>query len=131
MKKVLVTIGRQYGSGGHEIGERMAGILGIPFYARVWTESNGQVDKIAVNMEDLEAYIPEGVEKTWDDNLKQYYVEYTQNGVTTKIWLEDEESIKAKLSLIEEYNLAGAAYWEKDREPDSIWSVISEELGIE
>ena len=106
-------------------------ILGIPFYARVWTESNGQVDKIAVNMEDLEAYIPEGVERTWDDNLKQYYVEYTQNGVTTKIWLEDEESIRAKLSLIEEYNLAGAAYWEKDREPDSIWSVISEELGIE
>ena len=34
MKKVLVTIGRQYGSGGHEIGERMAGILGIPFYDR-------------------------------------------------------------------------------------------------
>ena len=34
MGKVLVTIGRQYGSGGHEIGERMARILGIPFYDR-------------------------------------------------------------------------------------------------
>lgn len=34
MKKVLVTIGRQYGSGGHEIGERMARILDIPFYDR-------------------------------------------------------------------------------------------------
>lgn len=34
MKKVLVTIGRQYGSGGHEIGERMAGILEMPFYDR-------------------------------------------------------------------------------------------------
>ena len=106
-------------------------ILGIPFYARVWTESNGQVDKIAVYMKDLDSYIPEGAEKIWDEDLKQYYVEYTQNGVTTKIWLEDEESIKAKLSLIEEYNLAGAAYWEKDREPDSIWNIISEELEIE
>ena len=106
-------------------------ILGIPFYARVWTESNGEVSKIAVYMKDLNSYIPEGVEKVWDDDLKQYYVEYTQNGVTTKIWIEDEESIKAKLSLIKEYNLAGAAYWEKDREPDSIWSMISEELGIE
>lgn len=106
-------------------------ILGIPFYTRVWTESNGEVSKTAVYMKDLNSYIPEGAEKVWDDNLKQYYVEYTQNGVTTKIWLEDEESIKAKLSLIKEYNLAGAAYWEKDREPDSIWSVISEELGIE
>mgnify|MGYP005812374387 FL=1 len=54
-----------------------------------------------------------------------------QDGVTNKIWAEDEESIKAKLSLISEYKLAGAAYWEKDREPDSLWDVISEALGVE
>ena len=34
MGKILITIGRQYGSGGHEIGERMAKILGLPFYDR-------------------------------------------------------------------------------------------------
>lgn len=34
MEKIFITIGRQYGSGGHEIGERLAGILGIPFYDR-------------------------------------------------------------------------------------------------
>ena len=34
MKKVLVTIGRQYGSGGHEIGERVSRILKIPFFDR-------------------------------------------------------------------------------------------------
>ena len=54
-----------------------------------------------------------------------------ENGVTNKIWAEDEESIKAKLSLIGEYDLAGAAFWEKDREPDSIWNVISEILEVE
>lgn len=31
-KKVLVTIGRQFGSGGHEIGEKLAKKLGIKFY---------------------------------------------------------------------------------------------------
>ena len=32
MKKTIVTIGRQYGSGGREIGRRLAEKLGIPFY---------------------------------------------------------------------------------------------------
>ena len=64
------------------------------------------------------------------DDLKQYHVEFVEDGATNKIWVEDEESIKAKLSLISEYNLAGAAYWEKDREPESLWNVISEYLGI-
>lgn len=31
-KKVVITIGRQYGSGGKEIGEKLAAELGIPFY---------------------------------------------------------------------------------------------------
>lgn len=30
--KVIVTIGREYGSGGHEIGEKLANELNIPFY---------------------------------------------------------------------------------------------------
>ena len=32
MKKVIVTIARQYGSGGREIGEKVAQLLGIPIY---------------------------------------------------------------------------------------------------
>jgi cytidylate kinase len=31
-KKIIITIARQYGSGGREIGERVAAILGIPLY---------------------------------------------------------------------------------------------------
>lgn len=31
-KKTIITISRQYGSGGHEIGQRLAKELGIPFY---------------------------------------------------------------------------------------------------
>lgn len=31
-KKVIITIARQYGSGGREIGERVAEMLGIPLY---------------------------------------------------------------------------------------------------
>ena len=106
-------------------------ILGIPFYTRLWEENSGNLECYTVDMEDIEEVIPENVTRTWDDNLKQYYVEFVEDGITNKMWIEDAESIKAKLSLVSEYKLAGAAYWTKDREPDSIWPVISEALGVE
>ncbi len=34
MKKMIITVGRQYGSGGRAIGEMLAEHLGIPFYDR-------------------------------------------------------------------------------------------------
>ena len=74
--------------------------------------------------------IPEGVEAVWDENTKQNYIEYEKDGTTYKMWIEDEESIKAKLDLINEYNLAGAGFWSKDRETNTIWSVVAEKLGI-
>lgn len=32
MKNIVITIGREYGSGGHEVGSRLAEALGVPFY---------------------------------------------------------------------------------------------------
>ena len=106
-------------------------ILGVPFYVRVWKEKDGEITNSAVNMNDLDDIIPNNAKKVWVDSLKQYYVEYEKDGTLYKTWLEDEESIKAKLSLVQKYNLAGASYWAKDREPESIWSVISQALGVE
>lgn len=107
-------------------------ILGIPFFTRVWEEKDGElVSKSPIDMKKIQNFVPDGASKVWDEDLKQYYIEFVKDGITYKIWAEDEESIRAKLSLIEEYNLAGAAYWAKDREPDSIWNIISEKLGIE
>lgn len=31
----IITIGRQFGSGGHEIGDRLSKSLGIPLYDRI------------------------------------------------------------------------------------------------
>lgn len=106
-------------------------ILGIPFYTRVWINTNGKVESVAVNMKDLADIIPSNASKTWDDNLKQSIAEYTKDGKKYKVWIEDEKSIEAKLSLIDQYQLAGAAYWAKDRESSNIWNIVSEKLGIE
>ena len=103
-------------------------ILGIPFYTRLWTEKGEELTSKAVNMKDIDETIPKNIEKQWDDNLKQYYIEYSEKNATKKMWIEDEESIKEKLGLIGKYNLAGVASWEKDREKDNIWSLIYEIL---
>ena len=103
-------------------------ILGMPFYTRLWKEENGKITSNVISMKNIDSKIPSNVEKKWNENLKQYYVEYEQNGTTYKMWLEEEESIKAKFALMKEYNLAGAAYWQKDFEKASIWDVIAEEI---
>ena len=102
-------------------------ILAMPFYTRLWRESNGTLTSSVVNMRSVT--IPEGVEKTWDEETKQYYIEYEQNGSTYKMWIEDEEALKAKLDLVNQYELAGGAFWSKDRESNTVWSVIAEKLG--
>lgn len=105
-------------------------ILGAPFYIRYWTEENGDIDSGILEMKEIYDFIPEGTKIEWNDELKQNYAEYKKGNKTYKLWIEDKESIKHKLNLVNEYNLAGAGYWEKDREPEEIWDVISETLNI-
>ena len=103
-------------------------IVAMPFYTRLWKERNGTLTSSVVNMRSVK--IPDGVEKVWDENIKQYYMEYEQNGATYKMWIEDEESLKAKLDLVNKYELAGGAFWSKDRESNSVWHIISEKLEV-
>lgn len=102
-------------------------ILGIPFYTRLWKEdSDGKISSVTVNMKAVDVVLPAEAERVWDETLKQNYVEYEQEGYTYKMWIEDERSIKAKLSLMQQYNLGGVAFWEKDRETSTIWSSVAE-----
>ena len=106
-------------------------ILAIPLYTRVWTtDSNGKVTSKTVDMKDIEEVIPEGTNKTWDDELKQNYVEYTDGGNKKQIWIEDIDSLKAKVSLITQNKLAGVASWRKGMETEDVWNLLKEELAL-
>ena len=106
-------------------------ILAIPLYTRVWTtDGNGKVTSKTVDMKDIDEVIPEGTNKTWDDELKQNYVEYTDGGNKKQIWIEDIESLKAKVSLITQNKLAGVASWRKGMETEEVWKMLKEELGL-
>ena len=105
-------------------------ILGMPLYTRIWTvnEDGSITSKPTVNMIDINKSIPNNVEKQWNDDLKQYYVEYKSGKSTKMMWIEDGTSIAAKVSLVTKYNLGGTSCWEKDRETSNIWTIIREEL---
>lgn len=104
-------------------------IMAMPLYTRLWkTDSTGKVSSTVVNMNQVTNKLPDNVEKKWDENTKQYYVEYETNGIKYQMWIEDEKSISEKLDLINKYELAGGAFWEKDRETDNIWTLAEEKL---
>jgi spore germination protein YaaH len=105
-------------------------ILAIPLYTRLWTEdSSGKVVKQStVSMKNIDSILPGGVNKQWDDNLKQYYVEYQDGQYTKKMWIEDEKSLKEKINLINSNNLGGVASWEKGMETDNFWTFLKENL---
>lgn len=104
-------------------------ILAIPFYTRVWTTNNeGKTTSKTLTMKNTYSFIPEGTEKQWNDELKQNYVEYMDGEDKKQIWIEDLDSLKAKISLIKENNLAGVGSWQKGMESEEVWSMIKKEL---
>ncbi len=101
-------------------------INGIPFYSRIWiTDASGLSSK-ALGMQDIQDFITaHGMEKTWSDADGQYYAECTEDGTKYQIWIEDAESMNAKLTLMQSYNLAGVAEWKLGFETADIWNEIA------
>ncbi len=124
-------------------------ISGIPFYTRLWAETPKTEEQLAEE-NDNEEYIPytlssdaigmkkaeslltaedgSQIEPVWNEETAQYYAEFTREGVTYKIWLEDVRSLEEKMKLVKEYNLAGVSAWKLGLEKSEVWDVIWEGL---
>lgn len=127
-------------------------ILGMPFYTRVWSETpisdetspetptedpdtdNTEsadsyqlfdLSSYATNMAEVQKLISaNGVTPIWSAVDGQYYVEYINKGVTYKIWVEDATSLEEKLKVMQEYQLAGGAFWKLGLETSNVWDTI-------
>lgn len=97
-------------------------VLGIPFYTRIWEESEQQLKSSAYSMKVVEDIISRwGIEPVYDENTGQYYVEREKNNILYKVWIENEESIKKRVDLINQYDLQGYACWKLGLETEGIW----------
>ena len=54
----------------------------------------------------------------------QNYAEWEADDGTYRIWLEDRQSLEAKLKVIAENNLAGVAEWSLGMEDPAVWDLI-------
>ncbi|MBR5360165.1 MAG: SH3 domain-containing protein, partial [Lachnospiraceae bacterium] len=100
-------------------------INAVPFYTRVWKTNGGEVTSEALGMDAAAQFVKDnGIETEWDDQCCQYYGEKTMNGILYQVWLEDNESIAAKLSVMDSHNLGGVAEWKLGFENKSVWDVI-------
>lgn len=100
-------------------------INAIPFYTRVWKTKDNQVTSEAVGMETAENFIAKNnVETRWDEEACQNYGEVQLGDTLYQVWLEDEQSIETKLTIMSKYDLAGVAEWKLGFEKSSIWDTI-------
>ena len=120
-------------------------IAGIPFFTRLWfetakspeqlseeagTEAASYPNKVsskALGMEEAaQSVVNAGATAQWDEKTQQNYAKWSADGGTYRIWLEDAQSLEAKLKVIQENKLAGVAEWSLGKEESSVWNLISQ-----
>ena len=104
-------------------------ILGVPFYTRLWTEKwvggKLEVSSKALGMQDAEKWLEDrGLSAERDPETGLRFIQRTEGDVTFKLWLEDEDSMAVRMSLMDKYGLAGVAAWRRGFERPSIYGVI-------
>lgn len=123
-------------------------INGLPFYTRMWrvenktdaeldtapTGADGQV--IDYNIVEVQTLPMQqaietvashsGATKIWDESTKQNYAQWESGNSTTKIWLEDADSLNAKLQVMTGFDIAGAAVWQIGYGAKFAWDTINQ-----
>ncbi|MDD5934475.1 MAG: glycosyl hydrolase family 18 protein [Clostridiales bacterium] len=104
-------------------------IIGVPFYTRLWKESTELGEKKltseALGMAAAEQVLAKNnVEAKKDESTGQDYAEFQKEDTFYKIWLENEESVNARMKLIYDAKVAGVASWRLGFEKASIWDII-------
>lgn len=104
-------------------------INAVPFYTRIWETTDGSISSQAVGMDMAKEYVAaHNIVTEWDEATCQNYGEYTSGNTLYQVWLEDEDSIRVKLNIMEKYGIGGVASWRLGYESPGIWDVIGEYL---
>lgn len=102
-------------------------IIALPFYTRVWiTDANGKLRSEALSITKAKEWITEkNVPLEWKEDIGQYYGVIQDGNEKKEIWMEDEKSMEAKISLLREKGIQGVAAWKLGQEPQGFWSILN------
>ncbi len=104
-------------------------INAVPLYTRIWTTSpEGAVSSRAVGIQAASDFLNQnGAVYAWDESTSQNYAQFDTPEGLCQVWLEDEQSLAAKVDVMKNYGLGGIAAWKLgfDEGRENIWSVIA------
>lgn len=102
-------------------------INALPFYTRLWETKGTGVESQAVGMEMAQEYVTNhNIAIRWDETTCQNYGEFQSGDGFCQVWLEDADSIRVKLNIMEKYEIGGVAAWRLGFETPDVWDVIAE-----
>ena len=111
-------------------------VLGIPLYTRVWREyprediaNQYRTKSSAIGMASQNALIEKyELKPIWDETDRLYYATFFEEDAQVKMWIENAETISAKLDIVNNLNLKGAATWRRGFETEDIWPIFDKIL---
>ncbi len=102
-------------------------INAVPFYTRIWETKGTDVESQAVGMEMAQNYVADhNIAIRWDETTCQNYGEFQSGESFYQVWLEDADSIRVKLNIMDKYEIGGVAAWRLGFETPDVWDVIEE-----
>jgi spore germination protein YaaH len=105
--------------------------LGIPFYSTYWytdynDERGGFMNGRGASYEKVMGLVERyRAETVWMENHQVRYALWDHDGVFEYAFIEDAQSLEAKLELLDKYNLRGISVWRLGQEDPGVWSVLS------
>lgn len=96
-------------------------ILGVPFYTRVWMGVEDLRSEAVSSSRGWGCVYDYGLEVKYDEQTGQNYAEGMVGETLYRIWLEDGTSMKWRLQLVNDNDLAGVAAWSLGYDNYELW----------
>ncbi|NMA65004.1 MAG: glycoside hydrolase, partial [Clostridiaceae bacterium] len=106
-------------------------LLGVPLYTRLWAynTSENKLSSRALNISSAWREIEENEAVTaWNDVSGQYEAWFDKDGIKYQLWIEDENAVNMKTSLIHKYDLAGACVWAANFADERVFNIFERNL---
>ena len=100
-------------------------INAVPFYTVLWKTEGGKTTGqyiTYINQADFLARV--GQTPSWDDTTAQNYVEWREGTTLYQLWLEDTQSITAKLNVMNTMDLGGVGAWRIGYGNADVWNLL-------
>ncbi len=98
----------------------------LAFYTILWKTDGAKVTDEYITLENIQDFVTRmNITPVWDEETCQNYAEWKSGSVLYQIWLEDAESLKVKLNVMNAKDIAGVAVWRLDYGPAWAWELLA------